>query len=91
MNKTNKSNYENLKYKTFTIIKVFYFLENVPLLISVRGLIGLMAFFSYFILNSQRANMGITILCIYPKSNSSSNSTNNTSLNERDEVLKTCN
>ncbi len=58
-------------------------LENVPLVISVRGFIGLMAFFAYFILNSQRANMGITILCIYPKfvSDSISNSTHNTSMN----------
>lgn len=53
--------------------------RNSSLVISVRGLIGLMAFFAYFILNGQRANIGITILCIYPKTISSSNLTQNIS------------
>ena len=35
-----------------------------------------MVFFAYFIMNSQRANMGITILCI--DRNSNNNSVNNT-------------
>jgi hypothetical protein len=38
--------------------------KEVSLIFSTRALITMMVFFAYFIMNSQRSNMGITILCI---------------------------